>query len=211
MKNELIRRDYVVEIETRESSNLGTIEGVPIVYNKRANIGGLFDEIIESGALDKTNLNDVRLCLNHDTSFVYARSRHNRPNSTMRLQITPQGLEIAADLAIAESTRARDLYTAIRRGDFDKMSFMFSVDEEEWENLESNHPTRHIRAIGSVIEVSVVTFPAYSETEIHARDCEALENARAALENARQSRASEVDTAELLALEKAKFNLLLRR
>ena len=91
------------------------------------------------------------------------------------------------------------------------MSFMFSVDEEEWENLESNHPTRHIRAIGSVIEVSVVTFPAYSETEIHARDCEALENARAALENARQSRASEVDTAELLALEKAKFNLLLRR
>lgn len=208
MNKDLIQRFYDVQFEARESENMGTVEGIPVVYNSRANLG-LFDEVIDIGALDSTDLSDVRFCLNHDTSFVYARSRRNRPSSTMRLQVTQRGLEFAADLAIAESAKARDLFIAIKRKDIDKMSFMFSVDEETWENLESEHPTRHIVKIGSIIEISAVTFPAYQQTEINARNCEALDSARAALESARQSRAAAVDTA--LELEKAKFDFLLRR
>lgn len=79
---------------------------------------------------------------------------------------------------------------------------MFSVDDEEWENLESDHPTRHIRKIGSVVEVSAVTFPAYESTEIQARSKAALENARSALENARQQNAKPLDSGlELLKLK----------
>lgn len=208
MKNELISRFYNVELETRDGENgEGTVKGTPIVFESRTDLG-FFDEIIDRGALTDANLNDVRLCLNHDTSYVYARSRRNQPNSTMHLQVTEQGLDIEADLALKDSPKARDFYSAIKRGDIDKMSFMFSIDEEYWENLESEHPTRHITKIGSVVEVSAVTFPAYDSTSINARsESEALERARQAVETAReQTRSNETDNSvSELELEKAKF------
>ena len=77
---------------------------------------------------------------------------------------------------------------------------MLSV--EEWENLDSEHPTRKITDIGSVVEVSAVTFPAYESTDIQARSKEALENARTALDNARAT----VETGEIdLLKEKTKI------
>lgn len=201
------QRIYSVELETRESEDktTGTITGRPVVYNSRTNIGG-FDEIIMPGALAKTNLDDVRFCLNHDTSFVYARSRRNNPNSTMRLLPDMEGLAIEADFAIEESARAKDLYTAILRRDIDKMSFMFSIEDEEWEGLDTDHPVRYIKSIGKIVEVSAVTFPAYDSTSIDARSQQALENAKLALENERGKRDKAVETA--LELEKAKFNFL---
>ena len=86
---------------------------------------------------------------------------------------------------------------------------MFSIDDEEWEDLESDHPTRHIRKIGSVVEVSAVTFPAYESTEINARSKEALDNARSAVETARQQSAMSVETDEELELLKAKTQILM--
>ena len=44
----------------------------------------------------------------------------------------------------------------IRDSDITGMSFMFGISDEEWENLESDHPTRHIRALSVVVEVSAV-------------------------------------------------------
>jgi HK97 family phage prohead protease len=210
MKKELETRVYSVTLETRDDDNgeNGVVKGRPIVYNSRTNLG-FFDEVIESGALDFADLSDVRFCLNHDTSYVYARSRRNNPYSTMKLSPNVEGLDIEANLAIKESARAMDLFTAIKREDIDKMSFMFSIDDEEWENLDSDHPTRHIKKIGSVVEVSAVTFPAYDATTINARSKEALENARKAVETAKaEARSVETDSNNLLELEKAKTILL---
>lgn len=207
MKKELETRVYSVSLETRDDSEeTGIVKGRPIVYSSRTDIGW-FDEIIEPGALDSTDLSDVRLCLNHDTSYVYARSRRNNPNSTMKLNPNEFGLDIEAALAINESSRAKDLFTAIKREDIDKMSFMFSVDEEDWEDLESDHPVRHIKKIGSVVEVSAVTFPAYDTTSINARSKEALENARSAVETARQQRSNSLESekSNYVDLEKEKF------
>ena len=117
-----------------------------------------------------------------------------------------EGLAIEADFAIDESARAKDLYTAIMRRDIDKMSFMFSVIDEEWEGLDTDHPVRYIKSIGTIVEVSAVTFPAYDSTSIDARSQQALENAKLALENERDKRNKAVETA--LELEKAKFNFL---
>lgn len=199
-----IQRFYNVDLETREEGQTGTIYGQPIVYNSPTNLGW-FDEVIEPGALDAADLTDVRLCLNHDTSYVYARSRRNNPNSTMRLNVNNNGLEIEADLALEESPKARDYFSAIKRKDIDKMSFMFTIDGEEWENLESDHPLRRITKIGSVIEVSAVTFPAYDSTSIDARSKEALDNARSALDRARQQSEKSLDSD--LELEKEKLKL----
>ena len=214
MKNDLISRCYSVDLETRENDNgQASISGIPIVYNSRTDLGW-FDEIIDYGALNETNLNDVRLCLNHDTSYVYARSRRNNPNSTMRLSLTEKGLEINADLAVNESPKAKDFYSAVKRGDIDKMSFMFSIDQERWEDLESDHPTRHVEKIGSVVEVSAVTFPAYDATEINARSKDALDKARLAVETAREQKAENSLDKEArskeLELAKARTEMLLK-
>lgn len=203
---EFERRAYSATFETREDNGNGIITGRPIVYDSRTNLGW-FDEVIDVGALDGADLTDVRLCLNHDTSYVYARSRRNNQNSTMHLNVTQHGLEIEAQLAVEESPRAKDFYSAVKRGDIDKMSFMFRVDRDSWENLESDHPTRHITKISSVLEVSAVTFPAYDSTAIDARGGEALESARSVLERARQQNAAPMEMGEL-ALAKAKFEFM---
>lgn len=209
-KKELERRAYNFEIRAEEGERGHIITGRPIVYNSRTDLGW-FDEVIESGALDGADLTDVRFLVNHDRSRIpLARSRRNNGNSTMKLSVDPEGLNIDWIVLDTENNaEARALYSAVQRGDITGMSFMFSIDGEEWENLESDHPTRHIRSIGTVIEVSAVTFPAYESTEIYARSKEALDNARSAVETARQQRAESVDTDKTqLELEKLKTKIL---
>ena len=84
------------------------------------------------------------------------------------------------------------------------MSFMFTVDGYEWENLETDHPTRRITKIGSIFEISCVTFPAYNSTSITARDAEALENVKRELESLRAERAKTLDSDRSRALTAAK-------
>lgn len=204
VKNKTVTRAYNFEIRAENNEKNGDhIIGRPIVYNSMTDLG-YFNEIIEAGALDKANLKDVRFLVNHDTSMIpLARSRNNNENSTMQLEVDKDGMGIRVNLDTENNSEARNLYSAIKRGDITGMSFMFTIDDEEWENLESDHPTRHIRKIAQVFEVSAVTFPAYESTEISARDKEALESAKATLDSVRRQ-SLESDKAEL-ELEKAKL------
>jgi HK97 family phage prohead protease len=210
-KNELERRSYNFEIRAEDMDDKEKIiTGRPIVYNSKTDLGW-FDEIIERGALDNADLTDVRFLVNHDRSMIpLARSRRNNGNSTMKLTPDFQGMNIDfIKLDTENNSTSRALYSAVERGDITGMSFLFSIDDEEWENLESDHPTRHIKKIGSVVEISAVTFPAYEATEIYARNNkEALDNARSALENARQLNAKSVDTDYELELLKEKTKIL---
>jgi len=158
--------------------------------------------------LKKTNLEDVRFLVNHDQSKIpLARSRRNTKNSTMQLTVDDEGMEIQVELDVENNTEARNLYSAIERGDITGMSFMFGIEDEEWENLDSDYPTRHIKAISTVVEVSAVTFPAYEDTSIAARDKSAVDTARLAVDTARSG---EVDTSsKKLELEKLKIKYLL--
>lgn len=209
--NDLERRFYNFDVSAEETERGHILTGRPIVYNSRTNLG-LFDEIIDQGALDGADLRDVRFLVNHNIMMIpLARSRRNNGNSTMKLTPDENGLLIDyVSLDVENNADARALESAVKRGDVSGMSFMFSIDGFEWENLESDHPTRHITKIGSVVEVSAVTFPAYDATEIYARSKRALENARSALESARRHRACslESENKNCLELEKAKLKLL---
>lgn len=201
MEKELEQRSYIFDIRAEETESGNVITGRPIVYNSRTNLGW-YDEIIEAGALNNTDLTDVRFLVNHDVSKIpLARSRRNNGNSTMHLTVDNNGMGIRVTLDTENNAEARALYSAVQRGDITGMSFMFSVDGDKWDDLESEHPTRTITDIGTVVEVSAVTFPAYEATEINARSKSALDNARAALENVR---GAAVDTDELELL-KAKY------
>ena len=207
--SELERRAYTFDVRAETTETGSIITGRPIVYDSRTDIGW-FDEIIERGALLKTDLRDVRFLVNHDTSRIpLARSRRNNGSSTMQLTVDDDGMSIRVNLDTENNAEARSLYSAVQRGDISGMSFMFSVDGEEWEELESDHPLRRIKSIGSVVEVSAVTFPAYESTEIYARSKAALDNARSALDKARQQNAEPLDSGEL-ELMKEKIKTLWR-
>lgn len=197
VKPELTRRNYSFEIRAEENESGSVIVGRPIVYDSRTDLGW-FDEIIERGALDNADLTDVRFLVNHDLRKIpLARSRKNTKKSTMQLTVDNDGMSIRVNLDTENNAEARSLHSAVKRGDITGMSFMFGISDEEWENLDSDHPTRHIRAISTVVEVSAVTFPAYESTEINARDKSALDNARSAVKTARRSQRTSVDTDEL--------------
>lgn len=202
-KNGMIIRAYNFEIRANNDDKHGDfIEGRPIVYNSVTDLGW-FDEIIEEGALDKANLKDVRFLVNHNTDMIpLARSRNNNENSTMQLEVDKEGMKIRVNLDTENNTEARNLYSAIKRGDITGMSFMFTIDGEEWEDEQSNHPTRHIKSIAQVFEVSAVTFPAYEATEISARNKAVLDSAKATLDSVRKK--SLDSDAEALELAKAK-------
>ena len=208
MKKPLERRFNNCEVRAVPTESGSLITGRPIVYGSRTDLGW-FDEIIEPGALDQSDLTDVRFLVNHNTDMIpLARSRRNNGNSTMTLTVVPEGLDMEAVIDTENNATARELKSAIERGDLSGMSFMFSIDDEEWEDLESDHPTRHIRKIGSVVEVSGVTFPAYDATTINARSKEALESARKAVETAKAEVRSVETDSNLLELEKAKTLIL---
>lgn len=205
-KKPLEQRAYTFEVRAEETEQGNIITGRPIVYDSRTNLGW-FDEIIEVGALSNTDLTDVRFLVNHDTSKIpLARSRRNNGNSTMHLTVDETGMSIKVALDTENNSEARALYSAVKRGDISGMSFMFGIRDEEWDDLDSDHPTRRIKDISVVVEVSAVTFPAYESTDINARSKEALDNARSTLEKVRQQRATSVDTDDLeLLKEKTKI------
>ena len=184
MKKEIRTFDFEVRAEENERGK--TLTGVPIVFNARSNLGW-YDEIIESGALDETDLKDVRFLVNHNTDMIpLARSRNNNENSTMQMTVGDDGMTIRVDLDTENNADAKALYSAVSRGDISGMSFMFTVDGDSWEDMESDHPTRIIRKIDRVFEVSAVTFPAYAQTSIQARGLsETLDSAKDSLESAK--------------------------
>lgn len=180
-------RSFDFEVRAEENEEHGTyLTGRPIVYDASTDMGW-YKEIIDRGALDNTDLRDVRFLINHNTDMIpLARSRNNNANSTMQMSIDDEGMVIRVDLDIENNTEAKSLYSAVSRGDISGMSFMFTVDEDKWEDLDSDYPTRHISNFSKVFEVSAVTFPAYEQTSIQARGLtDALDSARVSLDSAK--------------------------
>ena len=186
MENKEIRAfNFEVRAEKDEAHG-NVLTGRPIVFGQRTDLGW-YDEIIDRSALNDTDLKDVRFLVNHNTDMIpLARSRNNNENSTMQMTVGNEGMDIRVDLDTENNVEAKSLYSAVSRGDLSGMSFMFAVDKDSWDDLDSEHPTRHIRSFAKIFEVSAVTFPAYEQTSIQARGLsDALESARASLESAK--------------------------
>ena len=187
-------RAFNFDVHAEENEQHGHfLSGRPIVFGQRTNLG-FYDEIIDQGALDGTDLKDVRFLVNHNVDMIpLARSRNNNENSTMQLSVDADGMTIRVDLDTENNADAKSLYSAVSRGDVSGMSFMFSVDGDAWEDVDTEHPLRHVRSIRQVMEVSAVTFPAYSSTSIQARGiADALDSAKASLDSER-ARLAEIE------------------
>lgn len=193
--------------EKQESEEKGIVEGYAVVYDKKTDICGYFEETIKRGALDNADLKDVPLLVNHDTDTIpVARSRRNNGSSSMTLTVDEKGLKIRAELDLKNNARASELYSAIKRGDISGMSFMFTVKTDEWTDEDTDYPKRTITEIAKVYEVSAVTFPAYNDTSIGARAVD-TESAKKILEKIKRNGHCEDEKAKLRMLIEINANL----
>ena len=157
------------------------VEGRAVVFNQPTVLfkmnGNEYHEVIEAGALDEADMRDVVFRYNHnDNLFVMARTR----GGSLELTKDADGLLMRAKLF--DIQQARDLYTLIKAGAIDKMSFSFTIREE---SFDKETRTWHVRKIDKVFDVAAVDQPAYDATSISARKVLELESERmAALERA---------------------------
>lgn len=136
------------------------IEGYPITFNSPATHYGM-TEIIDSKALNETDMSDVPLKYNHDDShLILARTR----NGSLKLEVDSVGLKMRAELIDTQSNI--DVYKSIKAGLLDKMSFAFIVESADY-NYDTD--TRTILKIKKLFDVSVVDVPYYDQTSVYAR------------------------------------------
>lgn len=145
------------------------VEGYAVRFNEQTLIGSEDDgwiEIIDSRALDKTNMKDVPFKYQHgDSKGILARTR----NGSLKLTKDKEGLKIRAELI--NTTDNVDIYKCIKAGLLYQMSFAFDVTDQEIDR-NTNPVTRRITGIGTLYDVSVVDFGAYPTTSIYARSKE---------------------------------------
>ena len=170
------RRALAAPLTVREDSR--TVAGYAAVFNSITDIGGMFREQIAPGAFKPSLAADVRALFDHDSAHVLGRTKAG----TLRLKEDERGLAVEIDLP--ETQVARDLTASMARGDIDGMSFGFRVTKQEWDDTQ-DPPLRTIREV-ELHEVSVVTFPAYDDTEVALRS---LDNERAEREKAEHNKA----------------------
>lgn len=137
--------------------------GHGIIYDRWTTIYdmwfGKYQERIAPGAASAHLSSDVRLLLNHDANFLLARTT----NGTMRLSDDGTGVLVDADMA--PTTYARDLAVLLERGDISQMSFSFVPGDEEWEQRPDGTWLRTILNFEGLYDMSIVTYPAYEETD----------------------------------------------
>jgi HK97 family phage prohead protease len=170
-------RSMKVDLKTRaEENNEKYIDGYFAVFNRETELWpGAFEEI-DSNAFENTLGNDIRALINHDTGLVLGRNKAN----TLELKTDSHGLW--GNIKINQNdSDAVNLYERVKRGDVDQCSFGFNILNEEVDYRDDGSVKWTIKEI-DLHEVSVVTFPAYEDTGVQAREKEVEKHKKRQLE-----------------------------
>lgn len=140
------------------------ISGYFSVFNSNYELWKGASESVDSHAFDEALDDDVRCLINHNDRLVLGRTKAG----TLALRVDDKGLW--GEVKVNEKDQdAVNLYERVKRGDVDQCSFGFEIlDELREENPITGDVHWTIKKV-KLYEVSVVTFPAYSETEVSAR------------------------------------------
>jgi HK97 family phage prohead protease len=155
----------VTDIERRAASVAAqgtTIRGLAIPFGSLSEDLGGFRELFEPAAVDRTLAEqiDVRALVDHDAGKIIGRVKAG----TLRLRKADDGLHV--EITPPDNTTGRDVLESVRRGDVDGMSIGFRVmpGGERFERR-SGLDVRIITD-ARIVEASIVTFPAYSATDV---------------------------------------------
>lgn len=165
MEDRTIRqvRSVSSTFETRNDDNGMYIEGYFAVFNSDYNIYGDVSESIAPEAFRNTLGGDIKALCDHDARLVLGRNKAG----TLELREDSHGLWGRITINPNDSD-AVNLYERVKRGDVDQCSFGFEIVNEETDFRDDGSVHFTIREV-KLYEVSVVTFPAYSETSVSAR------------------------------------------
>jgi len=167
------------EFRALEEDGKRYLSGYAAKFNVRSKLlfenGKLFNEVLQRGAFDdvlKSEDLDVILTFNHSKDKVMARTT----SGTLELNTDDVGLRFKAELPNNVSY-ANDTYELVERGDLNANSFAFAITKEGqlWTRDDEGNSLRTITQIKRLSDVSVVTSPAYPETEVAARALEEAE------------------------------------
>ncbi len=184
-------------LDVRAAATGRTIGGYAAVFGATAEIGSSFRETIAPGAFSSALDQDVRALIDHNWGRVIGRTTAG----TLRLR--QDGVGLAVEIDLPDTTDGRDLATLIDRGDISGMSFGFVVTKQSWDET-GDVPTRTIEAV-DLREVSVVAFPAYDDTSVALRSLQgARDEARKQLAERNRQKA-EARIAERKAASEQRF------
>ena len=159
-------------VELREEEEKMILEGYAILYDEETLIGTRehgFIESIDRNALSEDAIRDVPMKYNHmDSLLIIARTK----NKSLELTSDERGLKVRAELL--DTQHNKDIYKMVKSGLLEKMSFAFTVKEQEWDH-EGEVPKRRITKIDRLYDVSIVDIPAYDNTSIYARSLESMD------------------------------------
>jgi HK97 family phage prohead protease len=165
--NKELRFVVAEELRATGSQQNPKIEGYAATFAGIADLGA-FREKIAPGAFKRTLASDrdVVALYNHDNSMLLGR----KSAGTLTLQEDSKGLRFSCDLP--DTSVARDVYANLRAGNLKECSFGFFVDGEDGEDWAQQADGTMLRTLRNValFDVSVVTFPAYNNTEAAARN-----------------------------------------
>lgn len=160
---------FETDFKVRSNEEEGKyLEGYFIRYNAETELQkGIYEEISPSAIVDSLKNSDVRCLFNHDSSVVLGRTG----NGTLELRSDEKGLW--GKVQINENDKqATDIYARIERGDINACSFGFIPLDEEIEHRDDGSAKFIVRK-ADLLEVSAVTFPAYPQTMVAARQKDA--------------------------------------
>lgn len=158
-----IRTFILKELRVTQEEDQPKISGYAAVFNVLSDDLGGFREKVLPGAFETSiREDDIRALWNHDPNYVLGRNTAG----TLKLEEDEHGLKIEIDPP--ETQYARDLMASMKRGDVDQMSFGFYTISDNWHKEEDQVVRDLVKA--KLFDVSPVTFPAYPQTVVHARD-----------------------------------------
>ena len=173
-----VTKGEVRTIRSADGKSIG-LAGYAAVYDVKSEpIYGSFYEIVRRGAFKRAleGKDDVRALFDHDSARVLGRTKPK----TLRLSDDAHGLKVEIDLP--DTSEARDLAASIDRGDIDQMSFGFSTIQDRWTSEKTPEgiwvDVRELLEV-ELFDVSVVTYPAYTQTEIALRSRDAWKGSKA--------------------------------
>ena len=178
--NKEVRYSPIVFRNLEEDSR--RLEGRAIVFDSYSNNLGFYEKINRSAVTQELiNNSDIIFTFNHDPNQLLARYRNG--GGSLDVELREDGVYFSFD--IPNTTLGNDIYELIKRGDISNCSFCFSIsdekDSQKWEKREGKM-YREIMKIGGLYDLSAVTYPAYSDTDINARSIEARNIAEAELD-----------------------------
>ena len=156
-------RSVASNFKTREDGEEKRIEGYFAVFNSVYEIFPGMTESVAPGAFSKTLDGVIRALIDHETMYVLGRNQAG----TLELREDDRGLW-GSILINPNDQDAMNLYSRVERGDVNQCSFGFDILSEETDFRENGDVHWTIKEV-RLYEVSVCTFPAYSETQVEAR------------------------------------------